>query len=77
MPRRAKSAKVTVPGERPPALKGAKADDARVGDLEKRLGEALKGKAEARDQLHIRNRELTETLEQQTATSEILRSGHR
>ena len=45
---------------KPPAVrKSPKNDDARVHDLEKRLEEALKGKAEA--------------LEQQTATAEVLK----
>ena len=66
MRRRAKPAKVSVKGKRPPARKSPKSDDARVRDLEKRLAEALKGKAEAL------KRE-SEALEQQTATSEILR----
>jgi hypothetical protein len=43
----------------PVAAKSPKDEDARARDLEKRLAEALKGNAEA--------------LEQQTATSEILR----
>jgi len=59
MRRRAKPAKAKVEGKRPPTLKGSKTDDSRVRDLEMRLAEALKDKAE--------------TLDQQTATSEILR----
>ena len=42
-----------------------KSDDARIRDLEKRL-------AEAHEQLRTRDRALTEALDQQTATSEIL-----
>ena len=41
MGRRAKPAKVTVDGKRPPARRSSKTDAARVRDLEKRLGEAL------------------------------------
>ncbi|HET8531614.1 MAG TPA: GAF domain-containing protein [Methylomirabilota bacterium] len=58
MRRRAKPPKVKVQGQLPVA-KTAKSDDARVRDLEKRLAEAVKREAEAR--------------EQQTATAEILR----
>jgi hypothetical protein len=60
MRRRTKRAKVSVKGKRPPARKTPKTAAARVRDLEKRLAEALKGKAEA--------------LEQQAATAEILRA---
>ena len=59
MRRRAKPARAKVQGKRLPARTSPKTADARVRDLEKRLAEALKGKAEA--------------LEQRTATSEILR----
>jgi GAF domain-containing protein len=57
----------------PVARKSSKNDGARVRDLEKRLADALKGKAEAQEQLQARDRELVEALGQQTATSEILR----
>ena len=64
----------------PVARKSPQAEAARVRDLEKRLEEALKGKAEAlRDKaealgkLQTRDHELVEAQEQQTATSEILR----
>jgi GAF domain-containing protein/anti-sigma regulatory factor (Ser/Thr protein kinase) len=60
MRRRAKPAKAKVQGKRLPTRTSPRSADARVRDLEKRLAEALKGKAEA--------------LEQQTATSEILRT---
>ena len=56
--RRAKPAKVSIKGKRPPARKSP--EDARIPDLEKRLTEALRREAEA--------------LEQQTATSQILSS---
>src|SRR5215467_11165526 len=48
-------------------------EEARVPDLEKRLAEALRDKAEAQEQLQTRDRELAEAREQRTATSEILR----
>jgi two-component system NtrC family sensor kinase len=48
-------------------------EDARVGELEKRLAEALRDKAEAQEQLHTRDRELVEAQDQQAATSEILK----
>jgi two-component system, NtrC family, sensor kinase len=55
------------------ARKSPKNDGARVRDLEKRLAEALRDKAEALAQLQTRDRDLVEALEQQTATREILR----
>jgi len=58
MGRRAKPAKAKVEAKRPPARKSLNTDDSRLRDLEKRLTEALKREAEAR--------------EQQTATAEIL-----
>ena len=59
MRRGAKPAKAKGEGKRPVPRKSGKGEGSRVGDLEKRLAEALKREAEA--------------LEQQTATSEILR----
>src|SRR3989442_14779596 len=59
MGRRAKPNKVKAEAKRPLAGKTPKDEGAKVSDLEKRLAEALKREAEA--------------LEQQTATSEILR----
>src|SRR5262245_44180630 len=50
----------------PAARKSSKDDGAKVRDLEKRLTEALKGKADA-----LRDKE--EAQEQQAATAEILR----
>src|SRR5262245_55080650 len=57
----------------PVARKSPEDEGAKVGDLEKRLEEALKGKAEALGQLQTRDRELAESREQQAATAEILR----
>jgi signal transduction histidine kinase len=59
MRRGAKPAKANGKGKRPVARKSGKGEGSRVGDLEKRLAEALRREAE--------------TLEQQAATSEILR----
>ena len=56
----------------PVAPKPLRAEDATVRDLEKRLAEALKRESAAQGQLQIRDRELAETHEQQTATAEIL-----
>src|SRR5262249_13360334 len=51
---------------KPPAARKSLKDDAGVRDLEKRL-------AEAQERVQTRDRELSEALEQQTATNEILR----
>jgi GAF domain-containing protein len=59
MRRGAKPAKAKGESKRPLARKSGRGEGSRVGDLEKRLAQALKHEAEA--------------LEQQTATSEILR----
>jgi hypothetical protein len=66
MDRRGKSKKAKAEAKRSPLRKSPKDPVGEVRDLEKRLAEAL-------DQLQTRNRDLTKALEQQTATSEILR----
>ena len=66
-PAKSKKAKPAVARELP------KNNGSRVRDLEKRLAEALRDKAEALEQLQTSNRELAEAREQQTVTSEILR----
>jgi hypothetical protein len=68
-----KPAKAKSRARRPVAPKSGKTEASRVRDLEKRLAEALKGKAEAPGQLQTRDRDLAEAHEQQMATSEILR----
>jgi signal transduction histidine kinase len=80
MRRGAKPARAKGESKGPVAGKSGKGEGLRVGDLEKRLAEALEREAgavkretEALGQLQTRNRELVESREQQTATSEILR----
>jgi two-component system, NtrC family, sensor kinase len=72
MPRGPKPAKSK--GESTPSVarKLSKNDAAGVRDLERRLAEALKDKAEALVKLQTRDRDLAEAQEQQTATAEIL-----
>src|SRR5215813_10768778 len=72
MGRRAKPTK-SKEAKPPVAHKASKDEGARVRDLEKRLAETLRDKAEALEQLKTRDRELAEAQGQQTATSEILR----
>ena len=62
---RGRPSKVKAQAKRPRARKPPKDDAAKVRDLEKRLAEAV-------DQLLTRDRELSESLSQQTATGEIL-----
>jgi signal transduction histidine kinase len=64
--RRAKPVRLEAGGQSRAARKSPKSDSQRSHDLEARL-------AEARRELETRNRDLTEALERQTATSEILR----
>src|SRR5262245_43891101 len=73
MGRRAQPAKGKAEAKRPSARKAPKDGEAKIRDLEKRLAEALKLKAEALGQLQTSNRERAEAQEQQAATSEILR----
>ena len=64
--RRAKPVRLEPGGQSRAARKSPKSDSQRSHDLEARL-------AETRRELETRNRDLTEALERQTATSEILR----
>jgi two-component system, NtrC family, sensor kinase len=73
MGRGPKPAKSKGESKPPVAPKPPKDDGARIRDLEKRLAEALRDKAQTQEQLQTRDRELAESQEQQTATSEILR----
>jgi signal transduction histidine kinase len=66
MRRGAKPAKPKVEAKSPRAPKSRKREGSRVRDPEARL-------AEAREQLQTRDRELVEALEQQAATSDVLR----
>ena len=66
MGRRAKRVRLRAEAKPPPARKSRKNEGQGVRRLEKRLAEAL-------GQLQTRNRDLTEALERQRATSEILR----
>src|SRR5262245_12336694 len=66
MDRRGKPKKGKAEAKRSLARKALKDDGAKIRDLEKRLAEAL-------GQLQTRDRALTEALEEQTATSDVLR----
>ena len=57
----------------PVGRKSPKDDSGKVREVEERLEEALRGKAEAQEQLRTRDRELVEAQGQQTATGEVLR----
>ena len=70
MDRRAKPKKVKADTTRPLPRKSPK--DARIRDLEKRLAQALKLTVEALERERETGQALTEALEQQTATSEVL-----
>src|SRR5262245_56332263 len=79
MPRRPKPAKAKARAK--PSRPAPTREGGRVYELEKRLAEALsreaeasKRAAEALGKLQTRDRELAEALEQQTATSDILRA---
>src|SRR5262245_9970439 len=72
MDRRGKPKKAKAEAKRPLVRKPPKDPAGKVRDLEKRVAETLKLKAEALGQLQTRDRELVEAQEQQTATSEIL-----
>jgi signal transduction histidine kinase/putative methionine-R-sulfoxide reductase with GAF domain len=63
-------------GKAKPAVsrESPKSEDAKVRDLEKRLGEALQREAEALTQLQTSHHERGEAQEQQAATAEILRA---
>src|SRR5262245_13591663 len=73
MRRGAKPSKAKVESKRTAPPKSPMSEDARVRDLEERLAEALKHEAEAQERLQTHKRELVEALEQQTATSELLK----
>ena len=72
MGRRAPPKKGKAKAKRASAHKAPMGDGAKVRDLEKRLAEALEREAQALEQLQTRNRELAESQQEQTATSEIM-----
>ena len=73
MGRRAKSPKGKAETKRSRPGKSRKNAGSSVHDLGTRLADALKREAEVLEQLQRSNRDLAEALDQQTATSEILR----
>src|SRR5262245_1918030 len=73
MGRGPKPVKSKVEAKPPVTRKSPKNDEARVRDLENRRAEALRDKAEAQEQLQIRDRELAEARERETATGATLR----
>src|SRR5437867_3189343 len=73
MGRRAKSAKGKLDAERACAGKPPKKEGSRVRDLEKRLAESSEREKTTGKLLQEKTLALTAALEQQTATSEILR----
>src|SRR5262249_21455090 len=73
MGRQAKPKKVQAEAKRPLARKPPKDDGDKVREREKRRAEALNLKVEALERERATAQALTESLEQQTATSEILR----
>jgi signal transduction histidine kinase len=73
MGRRAKSAKGRLDAERARAVKPPKKEGSRVRDLEKRLTESSEREKTTGKLLQEKTLALTAALEQQTATSEILR----
>jgi len=73
MHRGAKRAKAKVKAKRPLARKSLKNADSRVRDLEKRLAKSLEREQATVEILQEKDRALIEALDQQTATSEILR----
>jgi GAF domain-containing protein len=73
MGRRAKPAKVKAEAKRPLARKSPKNEGSGVRDLQKRLAESLEREKATGALLQEKNRALTEALDQQTATTDILR----
>jgi GAF domain-containing protein len=73
MPRRAKPAKAEVEARRPVARKSPTNEASKRRGLEKRLAESLEREKATGALLQEKNRALTEALDQQTATTDILR----
>src|SRR5262245_20259920 len=72
MGRRAKPVKGKADAKPTPARRAPKDDGAKVRDLEKRLAESLERERATAALPQEKTRALTESLDQQTATSEIL-----